>query len=518
LDIKWKNKPTTYLLLAAGFYLLSFTLFCAVDIFMHQDIWSILELSAWDRHQDAIYYSNIGERLIKEMILGTASLAAGVPLLWKLRKTEYPDWMRMEKLDQLAVDARVILLLLCGALLLVIPSSFNFFYIPPRFSHLLLLTVESLLLAVLLRLGKGLLPLLRNREDLRREWEKSLARVHFRMVRHALTGFRPLLLAVVLTGMTGLAGVMAAIFLLSFRLRPMVVGYLFVYVLVFPPLLLHGLGTLQLIFRRTGEMAGGNLNLTLEERGSGPFAGLVRSINNMKSGYLAALEERVKSERLKTELITNVSHDLKTPLTSIVNYVDLLQTEGLPPETQKKYLEVLTQKTQRLKILIDDLFEASKMASGAVELQLERIDVTALLEQAIAEFSDRIAQSSLGFRIRGAEAPLMARLDGRQTWRVFENLIGNALKYSQPGTRVYLELEEDGDSVSFTMKNISAYEIDFDAGELMERFKRGDASRSTEGSGLGLAIARSIVELQGGTFRIELDGDVFKVLVRLPKW
>lgn len=217
-----------------------------------------------------------------------------------------------------------------------------------------------------------------------------------------------------------------------------------------------------------------------------------------------------------TELITNVSHDLKTPLTSIINYVDLLKKEGLSKEEAQGYVEVLDRKSQRLKMLIDDLFEASKMASGAVELNIEKVDVTALLQQALAELHEKINNSSLTFKLKVPKQKVYANLDGKKTWRVFENLINNILKYSHPKTRVYIDLIETDSKITITMKNISSYEMDFDKEEIFDRFKRGDKSRNTEGSGLGLSIAKSILELQGGNLSIEIDGDIFKAEMTVP--
>ena len=270
---------------------------------------------------------------------------------------------------------------------------------------------------------------------------------------------------------------------------------------------------LRKIIKGTEEIVSGNFNYNIEEKGSGDLLRLAKNINNMKVGFKKSLENEIKSERLKSELITNVSHDLKTPLTSIINYVDLLKKEGLSKEEAQGYIEVLDRKSQRLKTLIDDLFEASKMASGAVELNIEKVDVTALLQQSLAELDEKINKSSLIFKLKLPKQKVYANLDGKRTWRVFENLINNILKYSQPKTRVYIELIEQNHKIIITMKNISSYEMDFDNVEIFERFKRGDKSRNTEGSGLGLSIAKSILELQGGNLSIEIDGDLFKAVV-----
>lgn len=298
---------------------------------------------------------------------------------------------------------------------------------------------------------------------------------------------------------------------------------LFIVVMIFYAgffglVLLRKISDLDKIINGTDEIVKGNLSYTIKEKGKGNFAKLAHNINNMKTGISKAVESQMKSDRLKSELITNVSHDLKTPLTSIINYVDLLKREDLSKEELQGYIGVLDRKTQRLKILIEDLFEASKMASGAVELNMEKVDVAQLLTQALAEFDEKIKASTLTFKVNIPHHKAYATLDGKKTWRVFENLIGNILKYSQERTRVYVTLEESEDRIIITMKNISAYEMDFDVDEIFERFKRGDASRATEGSGLGLAIAKSIIDIQGGTLNISIDGDLFKAAIELKKY
>ncbi|MBO0553225.1 HAMP domain-containing histidine kinase [Clostridium botulinum] len=271
------------------------------------------------------------------------------------------------------------------------------------------------------------------------------------------------------------------------------------------------------ILKATEEITCGNLDYIIKENKGGVLGKIAHNINNMKEGYKKSLEEQVKSERLKTELITNVSHDLKTPLTSIINYIDLLKKEDLSKYEISGYISVLDRKSKRLKALIEDLFEASKMSSGSVELNIEKIDITALLKQSIAEFEEKIKNSSLKLKFKYNDKKIYANLDGKKTWRVFENLINNIIKYSQPNTRVYIDLIETDTKIIITMKNISHYEMDFTSDEIFERFKRGDKARNTEGSGLGLAIAKSIVELQGGNLNINIDGDLFKVIIEFNK-
>ena len=240
------------------------------------------------------------------------------------------------------------------------------------------------------------------------------------------------------------------------------------------------------------------------------------NLNNIGLGMSRAVEARMKSERMKTDLITNVSHDIKTPLTSIVNYVDLLQKEELGNEAAKEYVEVLARQAQRLKKLTEDIVEASKASSGALTVSLAPTDVAELVHQSLAEYVEKLTLAGLTPVAQVAEGLPLAIADGRLLWRVVDNLLSNACKYSMPGTRVYVEAGQSGNMVNISVKSISREAIGVPAEELMERFARGDVSRSTEGSGLGLSIARSLMELQNGELRLAADGDLFKAELALP--
>ena len=260
----------------------------------------------------------------------------------------------------------------------------------------------------------------------------------------------------------------------------------------------------------------GNLHHRIEVDGKGEFGRLASDINSITDGLNKAVESELKSERLKTELITNVSHDIRTPLTSIITYVDLLKSEKDPTKIEE-YVEVLDQKSKRLKTLTDDLFEAAKASSGNIPVQLEKIDITSLITQGLGEVSDKIEEFDLDFKINYPEEKIYLNADGRLLWRSIENLLSNIFKYGLKGSRVYISIEDLGNECLLTFKNISAYELNISADELMERFKRGDESRSSEGSGLGLSIAKSLIEIQKGKFMVEIDGDLFKVMIYLPK-
>lgn len=259
----------------------------------------------------------------------------------------------------------------------------------------------------------------------------------------------------------------------------------------------------------------GNLETDLPVKGKSALAALASNMNALKHGVKTSQQKQVKSERLKTELITNVSHDLRTPLTSIISYTDLLKNPDLTDDERASYVEIIDRKSQRLKILIEDLFEASKMASGSIELIKQKVDVSQLLQQALAEYNEAIGDSGLHFRVTYPDEPVYAVVDGQKMWRVFENLIGNILKYSLENTRVYISMKQSGSQTVISFKNVTKYELSENTDELFERFKRGDSSRHTEGSGLGLTIAKSIVDLHGGQLEIDVDGDLFKVTMML---
>lgn len=245
-------------------------------------------------------------------------------------------------------------------------------------------------------------------------------------------------------------------------------------------------------------------------------AELAEGLNRISDGLETALAEQVKSERLKADLITNVSHDIKTPLTSIINYVDLIKREKIDNPTIQRYLEVLDQKSHRLKTLTEDLVEASKASSGNIKLEITDIDIVELVQQTNGEFEDKFDVSRLHLVSTLPNEVILIEADGRRLWRVLENLYNNACKYALESTRVYVGIEDRGAEVVFSIKNVSAAPLNFDPDELTERFVRGDVSRTTEGSGLGLSIAKSLTELQGGKFKITIDGDLFKAEVAFP--
>lgn len=269
----------------------------------------------------------------------------------------------------------------------------------------------------------------------------------------------------------------------------------------------------KVLLRGVNKIAEGDLESEITED-LGVFEPFKSELSKIRSGFKLAVDEEVKSQRMKTELITNVSHDLKTPLTAITTYVELLKNENITEEERHSYIETLEKKSLRLKVLIEDLFEVSKASSNNITLNLVEVDVVNLLKQVSIEHTDAFETAELDLRFSVPEEKIVLTLDSQKTYRIFENLFVNAQKYAMRGSRVYVDVKKENDMVEIAMKNMSAAELNFNAEEITERFVRGDVSRNTEGSGLGLAIARSFTEAQGGKLHVEVDGDLFKVVIQ----
>jgi signal transduction histidine kinase len=363
--------------------------------------------------------------------------------------------------------------------------------------------------------GKLLLGRVRDWDSFMREWQTSLIWRFFQgvketfLIRSLGTKVVLILLIVFAFGAGAIIALMKIELLFLYLVGGVFVGLPVLYVIV------RNIGYFNRIATNLNGIVLGNLEPDLPVQGKSTLAALARNVNILKHGVKVSRQEQAKSERLKTELITNVSHDLRTPLTSIITYVGLLNNPELTEDEQKSYIEIIDRKSKRLKVLIDDLFEASKMASGNVELCKEKVDVVQLLDQALAEHEEAISSSPFEFRISKPQIPLYIMADGQKLWRVFDNLISNILKYTLAYTRVYISLEEVHQKVVISFKNIAKYELGQNVDELLERFKRGDTSRQTEGSGLGLAIAKSIIDLHGGSLEITVDGDLFKITIEL---
>lgn len=290
------------------------------------------------------------------------------------------------------------------------------------------------------------------------------------------------------------------------RMIPILLLGIFIYVIIF-----KNINQVARINREASEIVGGNYKKKIEKTG-GLYDGIVDNFNNIGSNLDNAIEEAVKSERLKTELITNVSHDLKTPLTSILNYSDLLSKEDNSQEETKEYAKIINEKSNKLRVLIEDLFEVSKATSNNIELDRQELDFNSLVAQSIGEWEDKIKENNIEIISNLPEEKVMLNLDGQKFSRVLDNLFSNISKYALENSRVYVDLRDEG-GVKLTIKNISKYPLNISAEELMERFTRGEKSRTTSGSGLGLSIASSFVRAHGASFDIDIDGDLFKVTI-----
>lgn len=271
----------------------------------------------------------------------------------------------------------------------------------------------------------------------------------------------------------------------------------------------------RILLKATNQIAEGNLEVAIEEDLS-VFEPFKKEIQKIQSGFKVVVDEEVKSQKLKTDLISNMSHDLKTPLTAIITYVNLLRDDKVTPEQRKAYIDILEQKSMRLKSLIEDLFEISKANSNNVTLNLVDVDIVSLLKEVCLELSDKIEESTIDFRWNLPDEKIVLPLDSQKTYRIFDNLLTNIMKYAMPHTRAYIDMKKEGDYVVTTLKNVSAAELTFNPEEITERFARGDQSRNTEGSGLGMAIAKSFVELQNGRLSVEVEADLFRVIIRWP--
>ena len=326
-------------------------------------------------------------------------------------------------------------------------------------------------------------------------------------------------LTIVKKTVLGLAAVVAAVFLAGIMGMGFYSSGLFAFLLLIIIALMMIFAVYISICLQKIKMGGelmsqGNFENKIDSEKMLPdFVEFCGYLNNINSTVQNAVDEKTRSERLKTELITNVSHDIKTPLTSIINYVDLIKKENVENEKVTEYISVLDRQSARLKKLIEDLVEASKASTGNLSVELTKCEPAVLLTQTLGEFDEKLKNAGLTPVISYPENPLYIMADGRHLWRVFENLTANICKYSLSGTRVYLEIYEDSDNVCITFKNISKNELNISGEELTERFVRGDSSRNTEGSGLGLSIAKNLTDLQGGKLSIDIDGDLFKATV-----
>lgn len=429
-----------------------------------------------------------------------------------------------DQFERLPIDIRIVAMVIVAYFAIITNEMFirsiqSQVYIAGRYSQIIDLFITGIIsfvfIAAVIFMIVSIVESLKNERDLEKIWPQTFSSqvvdAAKSMFENRSVGMQSLiLLTVVFLGGFGLAVVMAT------ASGGVFFFYMFLFVVFFLPTLyifMRRMGYLNRIMKHTEDMANGRLTKDLKVKGKSPLASHARNLNGLREGVRTSMNEQAKSEQMKTELITNVSHDLRTPLTSIITYTDLLKNPSISEEERSKYIGILDAKSNRLKTLIEDLFEVSKMASGNIEISKQRIDLAQLLQQAAGEHGEDFATANLDLRVNISEQPIYAYVDGQKWWRVIDNLIVNARKYSLEGTRVYVNLKLVDGNAELTVKNVAKYELYEEASQLIERFKRADTSRHTEGSGLGLAIAQSIVDLHGGQLEIAVDGDLFKVTV-----
>ena len=445
-------------------------------------------------------------------------VTGGVALrLYKTRKNEVLEFSTPLMIKKLNLEFRLVgvLVTLVGipltfySLLNYLKNPMNL-YVSTIFDSIILFTILMALMTIAILQILWLYRDIKN-EGYEKYWENSLSQKLLFTMRKAFLKRSLGIQIVLLCSVVFLAGIGVPIILMVPELILIYIPLFTVFVLPALYLLFKRVADYNKLAIATEQMSKGQLISDVHIRGKSVLAEHAKHLNKLREGVRVSQSEQAKSERLKTELITNVSHDLRTPLTSIITYTDLLKNPDLPLEERLSYIGILDRKSQRLKTLIEDLFEVSKMASGNMELLKQRVDLTQLMQQALAEHEEDIQTAGLDFRIAKPDRAIFALVDGQKWWRVLDNLIVNAIKYTLPGTRVYVTLKEMDGCAHFTIKNVTKYELGENVDELFERFKRADTSRHTEGSGLGLAISQSIVVLHGGSMKIEVDGDLFKV-------
>lgn len=480
-------------------------------------------LAAKDRIYFEAYYTNLLVENRNTLIWLTAvlfvlCLALVIFLLCAAGHKEGVEGIHLNWVDKIPLDLYLVVAILLGAGLFALGIDLS------GASWWFMIVLIALLGAALVLLAVSVLMTLSTRFKSGAFWKNTVIyfclRLLLRMLKAIKAGVSYCAKHLHLYWQAGLIFVgvsLAELFFLAAFSRSAVVVIWVIAKLIEAPLLVLIVISLQKLKAGGEALAEGNLNASVDLK---HMYGVLRShgenLNSIAQGMQKAVQQQLKSERFRTDLITNVSHDIKTPLTSIVNYVDLLKKEDVQPEKAKEYIAVLDRQSVRLKKLTEDLVEASKASSGTLPVHLEAVDVNVLLSQVSGEYQSRFELCKLEPIVKLSSEDPQILADGKLLWRVFDNLLSNICKYAMPGTRVYFTSEVQDGRVSISFKNISNYPLDITADELLERFVRGDSSRSTEGSGLGLSIAQSLTSLQKGTFDLVVDGDLFKANLSFP--
>ncbi len=480
-------------------------------------------LAAKDRIYFEAYYTNLLVENRNALIWLTAALfvlclALVIFLLCAAGHKEGVEGIHLNWVDKIPLDLYLVVAILLGAGLFALGIDLS------GASWWFMIVLIALLGAALVLLAVSVLMTLSTRFKSGAFWKNTVIyfclRLLLRMLKAIKAGVSYCAKHLHLYWQAGLIFVgvsLAELFFLAAFSRSAVVVIWVIAKLIEAPLLVLIVISLQKLKAGGEALAEGNLNASVDLRHMyGVLKHHGENLNSIAQGMQKAVQQQLKSERFRTDLITNVSHDIKTPLTSIVNYVDLLKKEDVQPEKAKEYIAVLDRQSARLKKLTEDLVEASKASSGTLPVHLEAVDVNVLLSQVSGEYQSRFELCKLEPIVKLSSEDPQILADGKLLWRVFDNLLSNICKYAMPGTRVYFTSEVQDGRVSISFKNISNYPLDITADELLERFVRGDSSRSTEGSGLGLSIAQSLTGLQKGTFDLVVDGDLFKANLSFP--
>jgi len=479
-------------------------------------------LTAEDNYLRAVYWINLAYPMRYTIIIITAlSLIIAVILFIFLMcsagRRKDKEGITPNGVDKIPFDVFMFGLLITAYVVAVIFDNIHFSYTIGNIIFLAAVLIMYILLFLLALMSFA------TRYKLGQWWKNTVAYrflyFNYKILRHIALGTKYLLkhISLLWKAILGLAILSFVELLVIILTQYHVEGLLFMWFLeklILVPAILYIIIGLQKLQVGSQKIANGDLEHRIDTRRLlWDFKRHGENLNNISAGISKAVEERMKSERFKTELITNVSHDIKTPLTSIINYVDLIKREKIEEGTIKDYIDVLDRQSSRLKKLIDDLVEASKASTGNLVVNSTSTEVGVLLTQTIGEYEEKLKDRDLELILSQPEEEVFIMADGRLLWRVFDNLMNNICKYSQSGTRVYLNMENTNGQAVITFKNISKYALNITSDELLERFVRGDSSRTTEGSGLGLSIAKSLVELQKGTLELVIDGDLFKVII-----
>lgn len=474
------------------------------------------------------HYSQVKLNSIYLIILFITSsvlmLIAFIYLLYSAGRRKESEDIILIPIDRIYTDVHTLLIFMAVPLALIIAVE-----IPVSFISNSIHVYEAIALSICVLIGLSYILSMTRQIKKRRIFTNSLLyKLYERTSKFALLGFNNKVFKVwILFMLLGYGIVNGALFTI-FILTGLEVDGFFTFLagalllsfnIAVIYLVLKNLKSLSKIMEAAKELSKGNLEYSVDSKDmTVAFVRFAEDIQGIQSGLKKAVAEAVKGEHMKTELITNVSHDLKTPLTSIISYVDLLKKEALDNQNAKEYIKVLEEKSARLKQLVEDLIEASKASSGNLNVSTEKVDMHQLVMQAYGEYEGKIGKAGLDMRISSAVKDVFVLADGKYLWRIVENLLSNALKYSMPNSRVYINIDKNEQFGVLTIKNISAFPLEISSEQLTERFVRGDASRTTEGSGLGLSIAQSLTKLQEGKFKVEIDGDLFKVTVEIPLW